>query len=51
VRGSEPLPPRSPLPLRLPGSLGEQLKQATTELVNAAAEGGTSSGPDTGARG
>lgn len=51
VRGSEPLPPRSPLPLRLPGSLGEQLKQATTELVNAAAEGGPSSGPDIGARG
>lgn len=40
VRGLEPLPVRSPLPLRLPGSLGEQLKQATAELVNAAAEGG-----------
>jgi hypothetical protein len=50
VRGSEPLPVRSPLPLRLPGPLGEQLKQATTELVNAAVEGGPSSGPDTGAR-
>ncbi len=40
VRGQEPLPVRSPLPLRLPGSLGEQLKQATTELVNAAADNG-----------
>jgi hypothetical protein len=45
VRGSEPLPVRSPLPLRLPGPLGEQLKQATTELVNAAAEGGPGTGP------
>lgn len=36
VRGSEPLPVRSPLPLQLPGPLGEQLKQATAELVNAA---------------
>lgn len=40
VRGSEALPVRSPLPLQLPGPLGEQLKQATTELVNAAADGG-----------
>jgi Protein of unknown function (DUF3710) len=40
VRGLEPLPVRSPLPLQLPGSLGEQLKQATAELVNAAADGG-----------
>ncbi len=40
VRGSEPLPVRSPLPLQLPGPLGEQLKQATAELVNAAADGG-----------
>ncbi|MGH3773197.1 MAG: DUF3710 domain-containing protein [Pseudonocardiaceae bacterium] len=40
VRGLEPLPVRSPLPLRLPGSLGEQLKQATAELVDAAADGG-----------
>jgi hypothetical protein len=31
---------RSPLPLQLPGPLGEQLKQATAELVNAAADGG-----------
>lgn len=36
VRGSEPLPVRSPLPLQLPGPLGEQLKQTTAELVNAA---------------
>lgn len=48
VRGSEPLPVRSPLPLRLPGPLGEQLKQATTELVNSAAERGPGSGPETG---
>jgi Protein of unknown function (DUF3710) len=40
VRGLEPLPVRSPLPLQLPGPLGEQLKQATAELVNAAADGG-----------
>ncbi|MGH3593690.1 MAG: DUF3710 domain-containing protein [Pseudonocardiaceae bacterium] len=40
VRGSEALPVRSPLPLQLPGPLGEQLKQATAELVNAAADGG-----------
>jgi Protein of unknown function (DUF3710) len=39
VRGLEPLPVRSPLPLQLPGPLGEQLKQATAELVNAAADG------------
>lgn len=51
VRGSEPLPVRSPLPLRLPGPLEEQLKQATTDLVSAAAEGGLSDGSDTGARG
>jgi hypothetical protein len=41
VRGGEPLPVRSPLPLQLPGALGEQLRQATAELVNAAADGGT----------
>lgn len=29
VRGSEPLPVRSPLPLQLPGPLAEQLKLAT----------------------
>jgi len=40
VRGLEPLPVRSPLPLQLPGPLGEQLKQATAELVDAAADGG-----------
>jgi Protein of unknown function (DUF3710) len=40
VRGQEPLPVRSPLLLRLPGSLGEQLKQATAELVDAAADSG-----------
>jgi Protein of unknown function (DUF3710) len=40
VRGSEPLPVRSPLPLELPAPLGEQLKQATAELVNAADGGG-----------
>lgn len=40
VRGSEALPVRSPLPLQLPGPLGEQLKQATAELVDAAADGG-----------
>ncbi len=51
VRGSEPLPVRSPLPLRLPGPLGEQLKLATDELVNAAADGGPSNDPDSGARG
>lgn len=44
VRGGEPLPVRSPLPLQLPGALGEQLRQATAELVNAAAEGGSTSG-------
>jgi hypothetical protein len=44
VRGDEPLPVRSPLPLQLPGALGEQLRQATAELVNAAAEGGGSGG-------
>jgi Protein of unknown function (DUF3710) len=44
VRGGEPLPVRSPLPLELPGALGEQLRQATAELVNAAAEGGSTSG-------
>jgi Protein of unknown function (DUF3710) len=43
VRGSEPLPVGSPLPLRLPGPLGEQLKQATARLVNANA----GSNPDT----
>jgi hypothetical protein len=40
VRGAEPLPVRSPLPMQLPGSLGEQLKQATAELADAAAGGG-----------
>jgi Protein of unknown function (DUF3710) len=40
VRGSEPLPVRSPLPLQLPGPLDEQLKQATAELVNAASGAG-----------
>lgn len=44
VRGGEPLPVRSPLPLELPGALGEQLRQATAELVNAAAEAGSTSG-------
>ena len=39
VRGGEPLPVRSPLPLQLPDALAEQLRQATTELVNAATEG------------
>jgi hypothetical protein len=38
VRGDEPLPVRSPLPLQLPGALGEQLRQATAELANAAAQ-------------
>lgn len=47
VRGSEPLPVRSPLPLQLPGPLGEQLKQATAELANATA----GSSPDTGSPG
>lgn len=47
VRGSEPLPVRSPLPLQLPGPLGEQLKQATAELTNATA----ASSPDTGSPG
>lgn len=37
VRGSDPLPVRSPLPLQLPGPLAEQLEQATAELVNATA--------------
>ncbi|MDQ2788615.1 MAG: DUF3710 domain-containing protein [Actinomycetota bacterium] len=40
VRGSEALPVRSPLPLQLPGPLGDQLKQATAELVDAAADSG-----------
>jgi hypothetical protein len=44
VRGGEALPVRSPLPLELPGVLGEQLRQATAELVNAAAEGGSTAG-------
>ena len=44
IRGQEPLPVRSPLPLRLPGSLGEQLRQATTELVNAVDSGSVNSG-------
>jgi hypothetical protein len=39
VRGGEPLPVRSPLPLQLPEALAEQLRQATTELVNAATDG------------
>ena len=39
VRGTEPLPVRSPLPLQLPDALAEQLKQVTTELVNAATSG------------
>ena len=38
VRGGEPLPVRSPLPLQLPDALAEQIRQATTELVNAATE-------------
>lgn len=38
VRGDEPLPVRSPLPLQLPGALDEQLRQAAAELVNAAAQ-------------
>jgi hypothetical protein len=41
VRGEEPLPVRSPLPLQLPEALAEQLRQATAELANAAAEGGS----------
>lgn len=40
VRGGEPLPVRSPLPLQLPEALAEHLRQATAELANAAAEGG-----------
>jgi Protein of unknown function (DUF3710) len=36
VRGVEPLPVGSPLPLRLSDSLAEQLRQATAELVDAA---------------
>jgi hypothetical protein len=44
VRGGEPLPVRSPLPLQLPGALGEQLRQATAELVNAAADSGSTGG-------
>ena len=39
VRGSDPLPVRSPLPLQLPGPLADQLEQATAELVNATAGG------------
>jgi hypothetical protein len=39
VRGGEPLPVRSPLPLQLPDALAEQLRQATKELANAATEG------------
>ncbi|MGH3913339.1 MAG: DUF3710 domain-containing protein [Pseudonocardiaceae bacterium] len=40
VRGSEPLPVRSPLPLQLPGSLAEQLKMATTKRDDLAAGSG-----------
>jgi hypothetical protein len=36
VRGVDPLPVGSPLPLRLSDSLAEQLRQATAELVDAA---------------
>ena len=39
VRGREPLPVRSPLPLLLPEPLGEQLKQATAELLQTTADG------------
>jgi hypothetical protein len=46
VRGLEPLPVRSPLPLQLPGPLGEQLRQATAELVNAAGGGPPTSGAE-----
>lgn len=46
VRGSDPLPVRSPLALQLPGPLAEQLEQATAELVNATA--GESSAADLG---
>jgi hypothetical protein len=41
VRGGEPLPVRSPLPVQLPDALAEQLRQVTAELVNAAADGGS----------
>ena len=41
VRGGEPLPVRSPLPVQLPEALAEQLRQVTAELVNAAADGGS----------
>lgn len=47
VRGTEPLPVGSPLPLRLPESLGEQLRQATAELVNATGGGDTDAGSST----
>ncbi len=39
VRGGEPLPVGSPLPLRVPDALGEQLRQATAESVNATGGG------------
>ena len=44
VRGTEPLPVRSPLPLQLPDALAEQLKQVTTELVDAATSGNSAQG-------
>jgi hypothetical protein len=44
VRGSDPLPVRSPLPLQLPEALAEQLEQATAELVNATAGDSSSAG-------
>lgn len=46
VRGAEPLPVRSPLPVQLPGSLGDQLKQATAELVSAASAATGAGGAD-----
>jgi hypothetical protein len=41
VRGAQPLPVGSPLPLQLSDSLADQLRQATAELVNATAGEGT----------
>ncbi|HET9258124.1 MAG TPA: DUF3710 domain-containing protein [Pseudonocardiaceae bacterium] len=45
VRGAEPLPVGSQLPLRLPDSLADQLRQATAEVVDATAGEGVAAGP------
>lgn len=46
VRGPEPMPVRTPLPLRLPGPLADQLKQVTAGTSNPTAADGRDTAGD-----